>query len=140
MTGAVSLRMGSSKRASIPGTSCARPRARRQRWWSIVSLPRLLMGLCTAFRLWQAQVATTPTSSTEALPSLSSALLGAEGTARCRHPLRTANPDKLILFIGQAYGIFHLAEFAILTHLPLRQLPAALGSPQAILQRFGLSP
>src|SRR5712692_6849945 len=100
----------------------------------------LVMGLCTAFRLWQAQVATTPTSSTEALPSLSPALLGAEGTARWRQRLRAANRDKLIVFIGQAYGIFHLAEFAILTHLPLRQLPAALGSPQAILQRFGLSP
>ncbi len=100
----------------------------------------LVMGLCTAFRLWQAQVATTPTSSTEALPSLSSALLGAEGTARWRQHLREENRDKIIVFIGQAYGIFHLAEFAILTHLPLRQLPAALGSPQAILQRFGLSP
>jgi len=43
-------------------------------------------------------------------------------------------------FIGQAYGIFHLAEFAILTHLPLRRLPSTLGSPQAILQRFGISP
>jgi hypothetical protein len=42
--------------------------------------------------------------------------------------------------VCQAYGIFHLAEFAILTHLPLRRLPSPLGSPQAILQRFGISP
>ena len=54
--------------------------------------------------------------------------------------LQAENRDKIIVFIGQAYGIFHLAEFAILTHLPLRRLPAALGSPHAILQRFGLSP
>src|SRR6266702_3663035 len=40
----------------------------------------LVMGLCTAFRLWQTTVATTPTSSTEVVPSLSSALLGGEGT------------------------------------------------------------
>jgi Transposase DDE domain len=100
----------------------------------------LVMGLCTAFRLWQAQVATTPTSSTEVLPSLSSALLGGEGTARWRQRLREENRDKIIVFIGQVYGIFHLAEFAILTHLPLRRLPSALGSPQAVLQRFGLSP
>src|SRR5258707_12091978 len=100
----------------------------------------LVMGLCTAFRLWQAQVAITATSSTEVLPSLSSALLGGEGTARWRQRLREANRDKIIVFIGQAYGIFHLAEFAILTHLPLRRLPSPLGSPQAILQRFGLSP
>ncbi len=100
----------------------------------------LVMGLCTAFRVWQAQVATTPTSSTEVGPSLSSALLGGEGTARWRQRLREENRDKIIVFIGQAYGIFHLAEFAILTHLPLRRLPSPLGSPQAILQRFGISP
>jgi len=100
----------------------------------------LVMGLCTAFRLWQAQVATTPASSTEALPSLSSALLGGEGTARWRQRLREANRDKIIVFIGQAYGIFHLAEFAVLTHIPIRILPASLGSPQAVLQHFGISP
>jgi len=100
----------------------------------------LVMALCTAFRLWQAKVATTATSSTEVVPALSSALLGGEGTARWRQRLREANRDKIIVFIGQAYGIFHLAEFAILTHLPLHRLPAFLGSPQAILQRFGLSP
>jgi len=36
--------------------------------------------------------------------------------------------------------LFHLAEFAILTHVPLHRLPSALGSPQAVLHRFGLSP
>ncbi len=100
----------------------------------------LVMALCTAFRFWQAQAASPPTSATELLPTLSSALLGGEGTARWRQRLREENRDKLIVFIGQAYGIFHLAEFAVLTHLPLRQLPSALGSPQAVLQRFGLSP
>ncbi len=100
----------------------------------------LVMALCTAFRFWQAQAASTPTSATQLLPTLSSALLGGEGAARWRQRLREANRDKLIVFIGQAYGIFHLAEFAVLTHLPLRQLPSSLGSPQAVLQRFGISP
>ncbi len=97
----------------------------------------LVMGLCTAFRLSQARSATP---STEVLPSLSSALLGGEGTARWRKRLQEENRDKIIVFLGQAYGIFHLAEFAILTHLPLRRLPSSLGSPQAVLQRFGMSP
>jgi|SRR5579859_943627 len=97
----------------------------------------LVMALCTAFRLWQAQLASTPP---EVLPTLSSALLGGEGTARWRQRLRETNRDKIIVFIGQAYGIFHLAEFAVLTHVPLRRLPASLGSPQAVLQRFGISP
>ncbi len=100
----------------------------------------LVMGLCSAFRLWQAQSKLVPTAPTSLQPSLSTALLGGEGTARWRQRLREANRDKLIVFIGQAYGIFHLAEFAILTHVPLRRLPSALGSPQAVLQRFGLSP
>lgn len=100
----------------------------------------LVLAFCTAFRLWQAQTATTPTEATQVLPTLSSALLGAEGTARWRQRLREENRDKLIVFIGQAYGIFHLAEFAVLTHLPLRRLPPSLGSPQAVLQRFGISP
>jgi hypothetical protein len=100
----------------------------------------VVMGLCTAFRLWQARQASAPTSQTSVQPNLSTALLGGEGTARWRQRLREANRDKIIVFIGQAYGIFHLAEFAILTHLPLRRLPSALGSPQAVLQRFGLSP
>ena len=100
----------------------------------------LVMALCSAFRLWQAQTATTPTEATEERPTLSSALLGGEGTARWRQRLREANRDKIIVFIGQAYGIFHLTEFAVLTHLPIRRLPASLGSPQAVLQRFGISP
>src|SRR6266566_8832430 len=100
----------------------------------------LVMGLCTAFRLWQVKQASTPTSQTAIQANLSTALLGGEGTARWRQRLREENRDKIMVFIGQAYGIFQLAEFAILTHLPLRRLPAALGSPQAILHRFGLSP
>jgi hypothetical protein len=100
----------------------------------------LVMGLCTAFRLWQAQSTLVPTAQTAVQANLSTALLGGEGTARWRQRLREANRDKIIVFIGQAYGIFHLAEFAILTHVPLRWLPSALGSPQAVLQRFGLSP
>jgi hypothetical protein len=104
------------------------------------SFTLLVMGLCTAFRLSQASSASPSTVSTEVLPSLSSTLLGGEGTARWRKRLHEENRDKIIVFIGQAYGIFHLAEFAILTHLPLRRLPSSLGSPQAVLQRFGISP
>src|SRR5437899_3203352 len=103
-------------------------------------LTLLVMGLTTAFRLWQKQQATPPTAQTEILPTLSSALLGGEGIARWRKRLQEENRDQIIVFIGQAYGIFHLAEFAILTHVPIRRLPSSLGSPQAVLQRFGISP
>jgi len=103
-------------------------------------LTLLVMGLTTAFRVWQKQQATAPTASTEVLPTLSSALLGGEGITRWRKRLEEENRDKIIVFIGQDYGIFHLAEFAVLTHVPIRRLPSSLGSPQAVLQRFGISP
>jgi hypothetical protein len=100
----------------------------------------LVMALCTAFRLWQVQSAADPTHETEARSSLSTALLGGEGTARWRLRLKEENRDKVIVFLGEVYGIFHLAELAILSGMRLHRLPSPLGSRQTILQRFGLSP
>ena len=100
----------------------------------------LVMGLCSAFRLWQAKSAAVPKQDTAPLPSLSTALLGGEGTARWRLRLKEENRDKVIVFVQDAYGIFHLAELAILSGLRLHRLPSSLGSRQAILQRFGISP
>jgi len=103
-------------------------------------LTLLVMGLTTAFRLWQKQQTAASTALTAMLPTLSSALLGGEGIARWRKRLEEENRDKIIVFIGQDYGIFHLTEFAVLTHVPIRRLSTSLGSPQAVLQRFGISP
>jgi len=100
----------------------------------------LVMTLCTAFRLWQAKPALAPPTPTKSCPALRTELLGGEGTARWRLRLKEENRDKVIIFLGGAYAIFHLAEFAVLTGLRLRRLPAHLGSSQAILQRFGISP
>ncbi len=100
----------------------------------------LVMGLCTAFRLWQAQPAAAPTHQTQTPASLSTALLAGEGTARWRLRLKEENRDKVIVFLGEAYGIFHLAELAVLTGMRLHRLPSHLGSPQTILQRYGISP
>src|SRR5713226_10272420 len=100
----------------------------------------LVMGLCTAFRLWQAQQATASTQATEPAPSLSTALLAGEGTARWRLRLKEENRDKVIVFFGDAYGIFYLAELAVLSGLRLRRLPSSLGSRDDILPRYGISP
>jgi|SRR5271167_2153707 len=100
----------------------------------------LVMTLCTAFRLWQAKPAISPTQEIQALPSLNTALLEGEGTAHWRLRLKEENRDKVIVFFGEAYGIFHLAELAILTGIRLHRLPSHLGSRQVILQRFGISP
>ena len=100
----------------------------------------LVMTLCTAFRLWQAKPAISPTQEIQALPSLNTALLEGEGTARWRLRLKEENRDKVIVFFGEAYGIFHLAELAILTGIRLHRFPSHLGSRQVILQRYGISP
>src|SRR5260370_1298187 len=56
----------------------------------------LVMGLCTAFRLWQAQVATTPTSSTEVVLSLSSALLAGQGTEGWLHSISSFDYRRVV--------------------------------------------
>ena len=48
--------------------------------------------------------------------------------------------DKVIVFFADAYGIFHLAELAILSGVRLHRLPSHLGSRQAILQHYEISP
>ncbi len=100
----------------------------------------LVMALATAFRLWQAQQALSPAQETDTPPSLSTALLGGEGTARWRLRLKEENRDKVIVFFADVYGIFHLAELAVLSGLRLQRLPSQLGSPKAILERYGISP
>ncbi len=100
----------------------------------------IVMALTTAFRLWQAQQALSPTPETAPVAELTSALLGGEGTARWRLRLKEENRDKVIVFFEEAYGIFHLAELAVLSGLRLRRLPCALGSRHDILRRYGIIP
>lgn len=137
----------------------------------------MMMGLCTAFRLWQAigsqenisvkkptktgvsnlhhRSASTLEPSSVAPPSptaqllgeelqapiatLSTDLLTGEGTARWRARLKQENRDKVIIFVAESYGIFHMAELAILTGMRLKELPSYLGTKEAILTRYGIS-
>ena len=117
-----------------------------------------VMALCTAFRLWKAQgapesrvegkgrskaeneaesVRRTPDSFGE---PAGIDVLGGEGTERWRRRLKKENRDKVIVFVGENYGIFHVAEFSILGGLRIKDIPQQLGSRQAILARYGLSP
>ena len=133
----------------------------------------MMMGLCTAFRLWQvnsdqdgmhhpprarakggsgwsaeasqpsATAVTSPVTrlgEPSTISTLSIALLEGEGTARWRARLKQENRDKVIVFVEDVYGIFHMAEFAILMGVRLKELPPHLGSREAILTRYSLSP
>lgn len=109
-----------------------------------------VMALCTAFRLWKAQdeLADEPDPSppparrqTQSVP-LAATLLGGEGIARWRRRLHAENRDKVIVFVGDQYGIFHVSAFAVLAGLRIKSdgIPPELGSPADILARYGLSP
>ncbi len=111
----------------------------------------LVMALCTAFRLWKAQGAPEdepvaqphprPQRQTSTVP-VAITLLGGEGTERWRRRLRAENRDKVIVFVGAQYGIFHVSAFAVLAGLRIKPdgIPPELGSPADILSRYGLSP
>ncbi len=97
-----------------------------------------VMALATAYRLWnrQQELGAQETSETGI------ALLGGEGATAWRRRLLQENRDKVIVFVGDHYGIFHAVEFAILSGLRIKPkgIPPELGSPADILARYGLPP
>jgi hypothetical protein len=56
--------------------------------------------------------------------------------------LKAENRNKVIVFVQQYYGIFHVAEFSVLAGLRIRAMgiPPELGTPADILARYELSP
>ncbi len=111
----------------------------------------LMLATATAYRLWdkaQSEIQPTapahlarPAPPTEtAAPRLSHAQLAGQGAQRWRQELRRQNRDKLIVFVGDSYGIFDTHEFMVLTRVPLRQLPPHLGSATDVLRRYGCLP
>lgn len=73
-------------------------------------------------------------------PRLTHALLAGQGAQRWHLELRSKNRDKLIVFVGDAYGIHDTHESMILTRVPLRQLPPHLGTPEDVLRRYNCLP
>jgi hypothetical protein len=83
----------------------------------------LLFALATAYRLRCAQ-----------------AELRAEpvGWQRWRRQLLEQTRDKVIVFAQRWYGIFHIAEFARLVGVKLKDVPPGIGTPQEVLAKSGL--
>lgn len=95
-----------------------------------------VMALATAFRLWSKQQELAQQEA--AAPDFT--LLGGEGAETWRRRLQQENRDKLIVFVGQHFGIFHTAEFSILAGLRIKSqgIPSELGAPEDILRRYGI--
>jgi hypothetical protein len=85
----------------------------------------LMVALATAYRLQCEQEAT-----------------GGEpmGWPRWRRQLLEQTRDKVIVFAQGAYGIFHLAEFALLMGVQLKDVPPGVGTRQEILAMYSLPP
>ena len=66
---------------------------------------------------------------------------GAEplGGQRWRRQLLEQTRDKIIVFAQRWYGIFHIAEFALLVGVKLKDVPPGIGTPQEVLTKYGLT-
>jgi hypothetical protein len=84
----------------------------------------LMFALATAYRLRCEQAA-----------------LGAEpvGWQRWRRQLREQTRDTIIVFAQGWYGIFHIAEFALLVGVKLKDVPPGIGTLQEVLTQYGLT-
>jgi hypothetical protein len=83
----------------------------------------------------------SPSAATpEMMPPLAYSLLDGQGTARWRRELAQQNRDKVIVFKDHRYGIFDTHELMVLSGIPVRDLPAHLGSRTDILRRYGCLP
>jgi hypothetical protein len=69
------------------------------------------------------------------------AAVGAEpvGWQRWRRQLLEQTRDKVIVFAQRWYGIFHIAEFALLVGVKLKDVPPGIGTPQEVLAKYGLT-
>jgi len=64
-------------------------------------------------------------------------LLDGQGILRWQRALEQESRDKVIVFIGNQYGIFNLYELLVLVGVSFRRSPPHLDPPDVILRRFG---
>lgn len=60
------------------------------------------------------------------------------GITRYRREQKVKNRDKVIVFVGERFGIFRSYEFAILAGVTVRDRAQAGDTPAAVLARFGI--
>jgi hypothetical protein len=60
------------------------------------------------------------------------------GWQRWRRQLLDQTRDKVIVFTEGWYGIFQIAEFALLVGVKLKDVPPGIGTPQEVLTQYGL--
>jgi hypothetical protein len=58
---------------------------------------------------------------------------------RWRRQLLEQTQDKIIVCAQRWYGIFPIAEFALLVGVKLKDVPPGIGTPQEVLAKYGLT-
>ena len=61
------------------------------------------------------------------------------GWQRWRRQLLEQTRDQVIVFAQRWYGIFHLAEFALLVGVKLKDAPPGIGTLQEVLAKYSLT-
>lgn len=63
-----------------------------------------------------------------------------QGIRTWRRQRRNENRDRVIVFVGGHYALFHVAKFTVLSGIRLKELPPQVGTRQDIFRRYGLEP
>jgi hypothetical protein len=61
------------------------------------------------------------------------------GWQRWRRQLLEQTRDRVIVFAGRSYGIFHLAEYSLLVGVKLKDWPPGIGTRQDVFAKYQLS-
>lgn len=115
--------------------------------WSLESIPKktqraatahiyitfITLAMTTAYRSWN-DLEEDQDDILSPIPDES------HGVRRWRRELSKRNQDRVIVFCDGYYGIFHVAEFTVLTGFRIRKIPPELGTIQEIHERYGLKP
>lgn len=67
-------------------------------------------------------------------------LLEGQGILRWQRTLAQQSRDKVIVFIGNQYGIFNLYDLLVLVGVTFRRTPPHLDPPEKVLRRYGCDP
>ncbi len=96
------------------------------------ALPSLLFSNLQVQTDGQAQTETQSSPPT----LLAHSLLGGQGILRWQRELAQESRDKVIVFIGNQYGIFNIYELLVLVGVVFRHPPPHLDPPEAVLRRY----
>ncbi len=105
-----------------------------------ISITFMMVALTTAYRVRREQEEEEEESLTLDERLSTSTESAPKGVRRWRREQEKSYKDYVIVFCGDVYGIFHVAEFSVLSGHRIKKLPEFLGDRDAIFARYGMAP